>query len=347
MMPVAEIEALGRTVTADWTSAVADRVAAAWGLPPGTARWWRSSAAHVFVLPGSDGKRYLRFVPATSRSEASVAAVARLMAALADDGAAVVRPVPAASGALVATVGTDLGPMHAVVVEAAPGEAIDADDLTDGTARAWGEALATLHRDAAGHGEGLPEAFGELDEVAARHADDEAVVHAAATLAARLSEVPRDSAGFGVVHGDPELDNLAWDGGRATAYDFDEAARSWYAADVAFALRDLTGPDGRIEPAFQGRAAAFVAGYRAVRPFTAAEERRLPLFAGVHAVGTLVRIGRALDRPGAPDDAGEAGAAGGLADLRLHLADLARAQRDLAVAVAARLPASPTGVTTG
>lgn len=63
MMPLIEIDRLKRTVTGAWESPVADQVAAAWGYPAGTAKWWRFSASHVFILPDPGGRRYLRFVP--------------------------------------------------------------------------------------------------------------------------------------------------------------------------------------------------------------------------------------------------------------------------------------------
>jgi Ser/Thr protein kinase RdoA (MazF antagonist) len=324
MMPLTEIDRLKQTVSEAWESPIADQVAAAWGYAPGTAKWWRSSASHVFVLPDPNGKKYLRFVPDAYLGAAAVGRVVDLMDRV--EGAAVVRPVPSTAGTLTATILTTLGPMHAMVVEAAPGEALDVDDLTDDGAHAWGRALAAVHRAAAGLNVDLPEAFGELAEVPARFADDPALVKAAARLGERLAGLPREDSCFGAVQGDFELDNLAWEGDRATAFDFDEAAVSWYAADIAFALRDLTDSTGRIE-AEQGRFAAFIAGYRSVRPLHEAEMANLPLFAGAHAVCSLVRIDRALGVPGEEE-------AAWLVELRVHLSSIAAAHRKLAVAIA-------------
>lgn len=332
MMPLSEIDRLKRTVTSEWESPVADRVAAEWGYPSGTAKWWRSSASHVFVLPDPEGKRYLRFVPDAYRGAGPVAAVSALTDRLAGLGAAVARPVPNAAGALTATVATALGPVHAMVVEAAPGGELDLADLTEAGARAWGAALATLHDTAAGIETGLPDAFTELGEVADRFPGDPALAEAAARLDGRLAGLPRDRTRYGVVHGDFELDNLAWDAGRATAFDFDEAARSWHAADVAYALRDLTGPDGRPAPEHRGRFAAFTAGYRDVRPFDDADLGRLRLFAGAHAACSLVRIARALDAPDGDEPEWRA-------ELRTELTGMARSHRALALAVAESLAA--------
>ncbi|WP_419703545.1 phosphotransferase enzyme family protein [Promicromonospora sp. NFX87] len=329
MMPLTEIDRLKRTVTSVWESPVADQVAAAWGYPAGTAKWWRSSASHVFVLPDPRGKRYLRFVPDTYRAAGAVVPVSVLMHRLAASGAAVVSPVPTETGSLTATVPTALGTMHAMVVEAAAGHEIDAEDLTDDLAREWGRALALLHDGAASLEVDLPDAFSELAEIPDRFTEDPALVEATARLADRLAHLPRDPSRFGAVHGDFELDNLAWDAGRATAFDFDEAAQSWYTADIAYALRDLTGPDGEPDATRRHLVDGFVAGYRGVRALEEADLANLRLFAGAHAACSAVRIARALDSSGADEPEWRA-------ELRADLTAMARAQRDLAVAVAER-----------
>jgi Ser/Thr protein kinase RdoA (MazF antagonist) len=324
MMPLTEIDRLKQTVSEAWDSPIADQVAARWGYAAGTAKWWRSSASHVFVLPKDGRRRYLRFVPDSYRGPKYLAVVAELMARLSDGGSAVVRPVAAESGALTTTVATGLGAVHAMVVEPAPGADVDVSELTASQARQWGQALARLHRDAAGLDAGLPEAFGELPSVGTLFADDAELVEATARLADVMSELPRRQDRWGVVHGDFELDNMAWEEGGPVAYDFDEAALSWYAADIAYAVRDLTDHTGRPASVHRARFDAFVDGYRSVRPFDDEDLGRLPLFAGLHAAASLVRITRALGEPaqGEPDWMGE---------LRDDLTDMARAHRRLVI----------------
>ncbi|MFC3494904.1 phosphotransferase enzyme family protein [Glycomyces rhizosphaerae] len=317
-------------MTPAWESPVADQVAAAWGYPAGTAKWWRSSASHVFVLRDPEGKRYLRFVPDANRSAGPVAAVCSLMDRLVAGGAAVVRPVPTLAGTLTATVPTALGLMHAMVVEAAPGEELDVEELDEDRARSWGAALAAVHESMAGIDADLPEAFPELSEITDLYPHDPALVKAALRLADRIAGLPRDGSRFGIVHGDFELDNLAWDEGRATAFDFDEVAFSWYAADIAYALRDLTGPDGLPAVEHRQRSEEFIAGYRSVRPLGEADLANLRLFAGAHAVCSLVRIDSALDTPGEDEPQW-------MADLRARLTAMARSHRELAIGVAEAL----------
>ncbi|MFH8499908.1 phosphotransferase enzyme family protein [Streptomyces coeruleorubidus] len=323
-MPLTEIDRLKQTVSAAWDSPIADQVAAEWGYPAGTARWWRSSASHVFVLPDDGRRRYLRLVPGSCRGPESLAVVAELMARLSDGGSAVVRPVAAESAALTVTVATGLGAMHAMMVEPAPGAEVDVSELTEPRARQWGQALARLHRDAAGLGAGLPESFGELADIGELFGDDAELAEATARLTDVMRELPRCEDRWGVVHGDFELDNMAWEEGGPVAYDFDEAALSWYAADIAFAVRDLTDRTGRPAAGHRTRFDAFLNGYRGVRPFDDEELGRLPLFAGLHAAISLVRITRALGEPARQEP-------GWLSELRADLTDMARTHRQLVI----------------
>ena len=73
--------------------------------------------------------------------------------------------------------------------------------------------------------------------------------------------------------------------------------------------------------------AAFIAGYREIRSHADTNLDVLRLFAGVHAACSLVSIDRALGTPHGDE-------AEWLVELRATLRDMARAHRDLAVAVA-------------
>lgn len=284
MLPLSEIARVGGTVDPSWRSPVADEVAAAWGISPGDARWLRSSATHVFVVPPDVDPRgvlFVRFVPASLRTVRDLEAPARLLAAWSEHGGTVA-PLPSTAGRLVETVPTALGHMHVTVVPAAPGEELDVDDLTSDLAQAWGAALARLHRDAPALTAAEEPPPLDLDllgddpvlQVAAR-----AVLDAASTLPS-----PR-----GTLHGDLELDNLRWSGGRPTAFDADEARTGPFVQDIAAAVRDLVGDSpGRVE--HPGLLAAFLTGYRGVRPLSYDEVATLELHSAAVAVRLLVAI---------------------------------------------------------
>ncbi len=329
-MRLVEILRLSRTADDAGRSPVADMVAAAWSFAPGTATHWRSSASHVFVVPHSPaGRVYLRLVPADHRQHDDVLTVARLMRTLGERGLAVAQPVPATSGALVETVPTPLGDYHAMAVKAAPGVQIEVDALTAARAARWGQALAFLHRGDCDTGAALPAPFPELARVAEVFPDDPALVVAADELAQRLDTLPRNDDRFGLVHGDFELDNLRWDGDAAVAYDFDEAARSWFMADIAHAVRDLAPVPARTpRPGEADLFAAFLAGYRTEHPLPETDLAHLPLFTAAHAACSAVRVRLALD-------AGEADDPPWLVQLRAKLHRYVSQQRDTAVHAAA------------
>ncbi|MER8236483.1 phosphotransferase [Streptomyces sp. NPDC094049] len=306
MMQLTEISGLAGYVNEDWQSTVADAVAARWGIAPGVARWWRSSASHVFVVPGvpePEAERYLRFVPERYAAYGRFETVAALMDRLHAGGLALAPPVRSSAGRLTETVATPLGTVRAMCLAEAPGEEVEPTELTEAQARAWGALLARTHESARDLSDGLGRPLDGIAEAARLYADDAGLAAAVGKIAARLAGLPRDPASYGVVHGDFELDNLAWEGNTPTAFDFDEAALSWYAADIAHAVRDLT-DEGRPDPARAGLLGAFLAGYREVRTLPGVDADTLLLFAGANAARSLVELHPVLDRldEGRPDD---------------------------------------------
>ncbi|WP_258727308.1 phosphotransferase enzyme family protein [Cellulomonas sp. NS3] len=321
MLPFHEIHAMSETVDRDWCSPVADAAAAAWGHAPRAARWWRSSASHVFVLPGTPttARAYLRLTPAARTSAERVRTVARLTTVLAGRGVRAAVPLPSTRGALVEEVDTALGPMLVTCVVAAPGEPVGLAGLTAERARAWGGALAALHAAAAGaeasDGAGLPSLLEQVDDAVAALATDRVAVDAARAVRAELATLPRTGRGYGLVHGDLELDNLAWEGDVPTSFDHDEAGWSWYVADLAYAVRDLT-EGGRPRPGRAPLLDAVVGGYLEMRPVLEADLPLLPLFARAHAAVCLAEVQAALEGAEPLDEAV-------LPELRRDLATLA------------------------
>jgi len=226
-------------------------------------------------------------------------------------------------------VATPLGAMHAMVVRAAPGEQIETDALTPARATRWGAELARLHRDGAAPGVRLPGPFPQLPRVAELFPHDPAFAAAAREIARRLTDLPRDADCFGLAHGDFEVDNMCWDGDDPTAFDFDEAARSWFAADLAYAVRDLAPLPARTpRPGEAERFGAFLAGYREVHALPEPELAHLPLFTAAHAACSAVLARSALD------DAGEPGGPRWLSALRRKLEHYIERQRAAAVVFA-------------
>lgn len=316
MLRISEIWRLRQSVDKDWRSPMADDVGELWGLPRGSALWWRSSSTHVFIVPSSpiwDGAVYLRFAPADTRQAEKIAISAQLMQAWANLGLGVVKPIPSLSGRLTETIETANGTTVAMLVPAAAGEDVSVDDLTISQAEAWGQALAELHQasldsrslqDSFQDGAFHVEAFrapgqdaGERPASAARTA----VRNGIQRVAEAIAQLDPATHSRGVCHGDFELDNIRFSPNGPVFFDSDEAHFGWFAGDVALAVRDLMGVTlgSRQRPRLLD---AFLAGYRRRRLFTEEEERSLPLHSLAASGRLLIQLDRVLDAGWNPDE---------------------------------------------
>jgi Ser/Thr protein kinase RdoA (MazF antagonist) len=271
-MPVSELVAVSCATDERWHSPLGDAAARAWG--HGGAVFVRSSACHVFVTDRApDGRRLvLRMRPADGPAVEALRASARVAAALSAAGAPVAAPVPARTGDLVETVDR-YAVMALVTVE---GATCESDDVDRARALRWGRTLADLHdRGAAVDGGVVVTSPDGADPV----------------------DLPRTPDVFGLVHGDPEADNLVWTAdGAATFVDPDDVHRGWFAADVAYALRDWAPPAGAPDLAHPVPR-AFVEGYRARRRLSDEELGWMPLLARMAAERTLRGLGPVLAEP--------------------------------------------------
>lgn len=95
----------------------------------------------------------------------------------------------------------------------------------------------------------------------------------AAAIGARVGAYGAGRDRFGLVHADLRLANLLAEGDRLSVIDFDDCGFGWFGYDFAAAVSFL-----EEEPFIPDLAAAWVAGYRRVAPFTAEDEAMLPVF---------------------------------------------------------------------
>jgi len=299
MMGVRTMRHVVDEVHAGRTPEAAAAAAARWN--GGSLTWVRSSANHVFRLSRPDQEWYLRLAPASERRRDAIEAELDFVRHCAEAGVAVARPVPSAGGALVEEVLSGSAGCCAVVFEALWGRQVDWDALDEPMARAWGRALARLHRasetfPAAGRPAWADEARAALASVPT---NEGGIVAELESGLAWLGTMPTGESGL--LHGDFELDNLVWDGARCQACDFDSCVYGPYALDIAIALQDV----------WEGRGAArdrcldwFFAGYGEVRPVPDDSRAMLPRLVrllSVVKVAGLLGAYAGVDRDGAPD----------------------------------------------
>lgn len=109
-----------------------------------------------------------------------------------------------------------------------------------------------------------------------------------------MSGLPITSDNFGIVHYDFELDNLFINTDKVGIIDFDDCANYWYAADIAFALRDIFHEKVDINhPSYQ----VFLQGYTIETSIDEQILKDLPLFMRMHQLILFTKILRTVDIP--------------------------------------------------
>lgn len=298
MIPLTLMKAWFDAVDEEQRSPIAERIAAPW-VSPDTGALVRcgpvSSNIVCRVVKGGQ-TYYLRCNHETERSVGDYAAEMSFVEHLAEQDVRVARPIPSRSGALVERVQTPLGIFHAVLLQSADGLELELMEMNDHSLQAWGRAMGALHAATEGYeGAGRPTWREHLAFAGDQIPSSEQAAHRElAIVSETLSRFPSDPARFGVIHFDMEPDNMRWLDGVPAVFDFDDCAHYWFAADVAYALRDLY--EDRIEriDLDDWRLRAFVEGYRAVLPLPEGDLRLLPLFVRAHNLYWFARLHRAM-----------------------------------------------------
>lgn len=293
-MRLSLMQAIDSTIADSGESPLADQLLIGWPHDSGSARFLRMSANAVFSFTHAQRPCILRFNHETERNaeqlHTEVAYLQHLFAA----GIPVAKPMPSLADRYVESVNTPYGWFHSVVFEAIAGQQLDIDALSLEQFGQWGQALGRLHRAAQSYaGTGRPMWSDRLIEAMEYLPTAEREAHEAiAKLHAQLTTLPVDAETFGLIHYDFELDNLIWTPQELVAIDFDDSTWCWFAADIAFALRDLFDDEVAKINTNTAPFRAFIEGYRREKPLTAEAIALLPLFLRLHhALGfaTLLR----------------------------------------------------------
>ncbi|MBX9265177.1 phosphotransferase, partial [Klebsiella pneumoniae] len=93
-----------------------------------------------------------------------------------------------------------------------------------------------------------------------------------ATVVARLEAYGQGADRYGLVHCDMRLANLLVNENSLTVIDFDDCGICWFGWDFATAVSFIED-----DPALADYRAAWLAGYRSVRPFSQQDEVMLPV----------------------------------------------------------------------
>ncbi len=282
---------------ADSSNPVAGRLLESWEHDPGSARFFRSSANFVYSFRKGGSRFFLRFADSSERETASIQAEVDLLNWLAEAKLNVARPVASRLGNFVETVQTEVGTFHGAVFVGLQGTQLEIDELDGSQFREWGSALGELHATMKRYtGPGLAARATWRDHMEAAKAylgEKQPLLSEWAEIEEHLSTLPVDRNNYGLIHFDFELDNLFWQEGRIGMLDFDSCAHYWYAADIAFALRDLFDGGASVDnSSFRD----FMAGY-SLRHRLDETLSAVPLFSRLARLLSYTSLARALDLP--------------------------------------------------
>ena len=298
MMRLSTMWKIDRTVDAEGRSPIAERILENWAHDRGSARHFRSSANFVYACRRQGHGCYLRFADSTERSRAAIEAEIALLGWLAAAGVEVDEAIPSRRGTFVETVETELGTFHSVLFAGLEGRQFEIADLDAPRFREWGAALGRLHaalRDFPGSGSSARGTWRDhLEFVRAHVPGQPAVRQELDRTETLLGALPVNRDTYGLIHFDFELDNLYWHDHAVGILDFDDCSHHWYAADIAFALRDLFADGVDLgDPSFR----AFVCGYTEHSPLDDEQTSHIPLFLRFVNLVVYARIARGLDLP--------------------------------------------------
>ena len=299
MMKISLMNSVVATLGADYRSPIGEAIGAAWFLDPGSLEYWRASANFVFRATRNGERCFLRFNHVEERPLDVLNAEIAMLNSLASAGVPVAAPLLSESGNYIETCDTELGVFHAVLFKGLTGKHIDLDEMSPELIAAWGASLGILHNamsELSGDMVSGRPSWVTLLEFTENHiSPDERALHAELELVRlALSELPQTPHNYGLIHFDFESDNLVWDDDDGVAaLDFDDSAYLWFAADIAYALRDIF--KGKTIDLTEPRFRLFVEGYRQVRQIQDAELQQLPLFVRLHRLFFIARLRHSVD----------------------------------------------------
>ncbi|RIW35338.1 hypothetical protein D3H55_08050 [Bacillus salacetis] len=244
-----------------------------WNSHEGTERFIRVSSNFVFSFKSGEDSFILRLTPGEDRLR--LQAEMDFLLLLSNQGLTVNMPVPSVNGNLIEPIVTDAGNFQAVVFNFFEGEQLEIDEMTGERMEAWGRALGSLH--AVSNGISWLTDHTRLESLLGGNGDNlpMAVRREESYLRNWLYGLQQTQESYGPIHFDLELDNIIWQGSKPQIIDFESSLTGWYAADIAFALRDLFEDVVDLQ---DEKFSLFLQGYRQARPIGDQEVKDIPMF---------------------------------------------------------------------
>ena len=241
-----------------------------------------------YLVETAGGRYVLRVYRSGWRSPDEIAYEIAALEHLGAKGIALALPVSRRDGAVVDWLAAPEGSRAAVLFTHAPGRELDGSTEDS---RRYGRAVASVHRATDDFEPGYARFSLDLghlltEPMAAirpflchRPADLDFLETFTSALARRIAALPAGQMDRGFCHGDFHGDNAYIDERAVTLFDFDCCGPGWRAYDIAV-FRWRWGDDEK----GNGRWAAFLEGYRSLRPISETDLAAVPLFVAARAI---------------------------------------------------------------
>ena len=303
MMKLALMKRFYDTVS-DEKSPIAELIAERWFEDSVKVRVVRASSNFITHVETPEKTYYLRFNHSTERTREFIEAELSFIQHLTSQGIHANKPIQSLFDRVVETISTEMGDLHGVLFKAIQGKQYESDELNLEKFMYWGKALGKIHNISTGFV--LPEKPTWKDHVSRIRSivpkSNNVIWRELDSVEKKLDQLPVKDRMFGIIHYDFEMDNLLWNEDSVGIVDFDDCAYYWYAADIAYALRDLYNDQVIRFNIDDKRVQAFLKGYRSIQPITDEDLSHIPLFIRMHNLYTYARLYRAIEDKPTPDD---------------------------------------------
>ena len=272
-----------------------------WDYDEGSLVLWRASSNFVYAFEHQQIPYFLRisFSPnhCTEQIEAELAFIDYLHA----NGYPSITPTPSKNKNFIETWAGPDGTYCAVVFNAAKGETLDEDEITENEMNELGKSLARLHSLSAtyqplhGKRKSWLHTIQYMEQIFRKKADGLVALQELTYLTDWLHTLPMDNHLYGLLHYDFQLDNVFYEKGAPGTFqviDFDDSIYHWYALDVVIALDDFMNAD---DPQSIVRTEAFLNGYRTYMPLENHVIAQFPMFIRYANLYKFARLLDALD----------------------------------------------------
>ncbi|MFD2443044.1 phosphotransferase enzyme family protein [Bacillus sp. CGMCC 1.16607] len=264
-----------------------------WGYDQDSVRFIRASSNFIYSFEHNSNKYILRLTPEKNINE--LENEISFLNFLSEQDVSVNAPIKSINGNTIEIINDTLGIFYAVVFPYFEGKLYEIEELNNNQFVLWGEALGTLHKSSKKFSsihnqegtQSIKELLNRLDrtlplnEVEARNEFE--------LLRDWMEHLNQTELNYGRIHYDFELDNLIWADEKIQMIDFEDGINCWYAADIAFALRDLFENEVNLSnKSFQ----LFLKGYSKEMVITEQEVKEIPMFLRLH---NLIMFGHLLE----------------------------------------------------